>query len=161
MHASAPKEIHKSKRCGNKFRRSAFARFDFVATASWTMLEFRLKQHERQEAHRIAVASTRRFVLRMPLRPLAQGEQKDQSQTPPMRPLAQEPPLRPQEMGEENRAVASVASACVAEAKCDYLDDKQLLRGRVPQPEDWAIAWAECTDKLPSQNKNASRGRKK
>ena len=154
MHASAPKEIHNNKRCGNKFRLSAFARFDFVATAPWSVSEYRLKQHERQEAHRIAVASTRRFVLRMPL---AQSEQKAQSQSPPLRPLAQkpplrplaqQPPLRPQEIEEEDRTVASVASACVAEAKCDYLDDKQLLRGRVPQPEDWALAWAECTEKI-------------
>ena len=44
--------------------------------------------------------------------------------------------------------------------KRDYLDDKQLLKGRVPQPDDWVKAWAECTEKIAFRKQERLEGKR-
>ena len=56
--------------------------------------------------------------------------------------------------------MVTVAGSSITEAKCDYLDDKQLLKGRVPQPDDWVKAWADCTEKIAFRKQERLEGKK-
>ena len=47
----------------------------------------------------------------------------------------------------EQKALETLGLECVAVAQGDYRDDKQLLKGRVPQPDEWIEAWAYSTEK--------------
>ena len=48
----------------------------------------------------------------------------------------------------EESLAAEEVSAAVAEAKSAVFDDAKLLKGRVPQPQDWLSAWAESTENM-------------
>jgi hypothetical protein len=84
----------------------------------------------------VAVEAAKRVARGLPL-----------SQAPSSRPLATEAAeaaaaaaeLRPLATDEE-------VSAAVAEAKSAVLEDAHLLKGRVPQPQEWLCAWAESTE---------------
>ena len=67
-----------------------------------------------------------------------------------MRPLAQV----------ESSELLACANWCITEAKRDYLDDKQLLKGRVPQPDDWVKAWADCTEKIEFRKQERLEGKR-
>ena len=56
--------------------------------------------------------------------------------------------------------MVTVASSCITEARHDYVDDKQLLKGRVPQSDDWVKAWAECTEKLAFRKQERLEGKR-
>ena len=45
-------------------------------------------------------------------------------------------------------AVAELSASVADEAVAELADDKSLLKGRVPQVDDWVDAWAESTEKV-------------
>ena len=69
-----------------------------------------------------------------------------------VRPLAQEATeaARPvaEEANEQDAALAKEARASVMEATAAAKKAGNLLKGRVPQAQDWLDAWAESTEKL-------------
>ena len=45
-------------------------------------------------------------------------------------------------------AVTELAASVADEAVAELADDKSLLKGRVPQVDDWVDAWAESTEQV-------------
>ena len=47
-----------------------------------------------------------------------------------------------------DEAVAELSASVADEAVAELADDKSLLKGRVPQVDDWVDAWAESTEQV-------------
>ena len=47
-----------------------------------------------------------------------------------------------------DEAVAELSASVADEAVAELADDKSLLKGRVPQVDDWVDAWTESTEQV-------------
>ena len=153
MHDTRLREQHKGRR-GSDMRANTFANFNFLLSGPAFKLEERLQAHECHDGHRTALNARQRFLQKMPLLRSAVADPGGTvgEEHKAMRPLAQEAneAVRPvaEEANEQDAALAKEARASVMEATAAAKKAGNLLKGRVPQTQDWLDAWAENTEKL-------------
>ena len=87
------------------------------------MLGF-IKQHASYDGHRAAEIAAQRVSLRPPTR-----LSEDPELTPQCRPLATHENV--------SEAECNAMKEIVGETVSEVMDDRRLLRGRVPQAQDW------------------------
>ena len=63
-----------------------------------------------------------------------------------MEEAAESQPLATESLAKGDTARLTEAEKVVAETESDIFDDRCLLKGRVPQAQDWLDAWAESTE---------------
>ena len=153
MHDTKPREQHKERR-GSDTRANTMAKFDFLLNGTAFELEARLHAHEFHEGHRTALNASQRFLQKMPLLRSAVADPggtvgEEHKAVRPLAPEANEA-VRPvaEEANEQDAALAKEARASVMEATAAAKKAGNLLKGRVPQAQDWMDAWAENTEKL-------------
>ena len=111
---------------GCAHRASTFAKFCFGYSGPPCKIRNKIKAHSVEEGHRIATVASRRSLTLLPA-PAAIGAGDEAIALP----------------------VAEASAAdIIAAAKADVVEDRQLLKGRVPQAQDWLRCWAEATEKI-------------
>ena len=135
-HRARRREKHKGRR-GCDIRASACANHSFRHNGTYAKLEKTIKQHATTTGHRVAVVASKALSQRLPARIIEVAES---------RPLATEC-LADGRNGEDT-AQSTDAAKLVAETASAVVDDRNLLKGRVPQIQDWLDAWAESTEHM-------------
>ena len=95
---------------------------------------------QRRKGHKAATLASGRLLQRLP-QLLLNGRAADAAGD--IRPLANDGVSK----GSDG-AVAELAASVADEAIAELADDKNLLKGRVPQVDDWVDAWAESTEQV-------------
>ena len=137
---NSEREKHEGKR-GCKVRASTFAAFNFVCHESARRLRIKVQAHSLEEGHRIAVLASNRASRELPACTAIDSHD---------RPLAVD-------------IVEAKTKALIAEASTTILDDNRVLKGSVPQCDDWLSAWAESTEQISFRKQDrlsAKRNRK-
>ena len=136
MHSCATREKHNGRR-GCRVRGSKFAKYQFVCNGPECVLRNRLQAHASEQCHRIAVSASRRCAQQVPSRMLTQPDVMDSPAT--MGGVSREP------LAEE---MSVPAGEIISQTTAEVQNDSCLLKGRVPQPEDWLDVWAESTEQI-------------
>ena len=136
MHSCATRENHSGRR-GCRVRGSKFAKYQFVYSGPIWDVRLRLQAHAVEEGHRAAVSASRRCAKQVPSRMFTQPDVMDC-------PSAMGEVIR-QPLAEE---MSVPAEEIIAQATAEVQNDSCLLKGRVPQPEDWLDTWAESTEQI-------------
>ena len=107
-------------------RASRFAAFNFAFNGCPTILRLRVKAHNVEQGHRIAIMASHMLA--------APNETS-------IRPLADKRP-------EVDSTLAANTEMSIAAATTAVLEDSRVLMGRVPQCQGWFSAWAESTEQI-------------
>ena len=95
----------------------------------------KLHAHAAQSGHRAATLASGRLLQRLPQRLLNEY-------------VADAAGDIPQLASAGASAIAELSASAADEAVAELADDKSLLKGRVPQVDDWVDAWAESTERV-------------
>ena len=156
--ACTKKEKHAGRR-GCNIRASIFAKHEFVYNGSYFDMERRIAQHATHSGHRAASIAAERLSQRLPAR--FEREPKLEAEPKGMRPLAQEMrPLASEEIAGDE-VVSTEAEQVVTETVSEVLADTLLLKGRVPQAQDWVDAWVESTEQVAFHKQERLYGKKR
>ena len=141
---SPERENHTGKCAGSKLRASTFAAFKFVCHISGRTLRIRVQAHSVHAGHRIAILASHRASKVLPACTAI-----DLHDRPPVTDARSTGPLaetisRP--LAEIN--LEAKTKTLIAEASTTILDDSRVLKGNVPQCDDWLSAWAESTEQI-------------
>ena len=95
---------------------------------------------QRRKGHKAATLASGRLLQRLPQRLLNECAADAAGD---IRPLASAGASKG-----SDEAVAELSASVSDEAVAELADDKSLLKGRVPQVDDWVDAWAESTEQV-------------
>ena len=101
-------------------------------------MNVKLHAHAAHEGRKAATRASSRLLQRLPQRLLNECAADAAGD---IRPLANAGVSKC-----SDEAVAELAASVADEAVAELTDDKSLLKGRVPQVDDWVDAWAESTE---------------
>ena len=134
------------------FYASVWAGFEFPCTCSLKrakggLFKQLIKQHSETKMHKIAIGASHRLAKVLPaytveaaFQPLA-----DNAFQPVADNMATIQPLA----DNVSQPVAdNMAEKCIAAATAQVLDESALLKGYVPQVQDWLSAWAVSTEQI-------------
>ena len=128
MSTNKKKETHQGRR-GSIKRAGAFAAFNYLCSPY--RLRERLSQHCLEEGHKIAAGASYQLAKALPASTVEAMET--------IQPLADN----------VSQPVAdNMTEKCIAAATDQVLGDSALLKGHVPQVQDWLSAWAESTEQI-------------
>ena len=130
MRSNKKKEIHQGRRGSNE-RASVFAGFNFLRNAAAGIIRDRLNHHRCEEGHKIAVGASHQLAKALPASTVAATETIQPLADNVSQPLA-----------------GNMAEECIAAAAAQVLGDNALLKGHVPQVQEWLDAWAESTEQI-------------
>ena len=126
MFAHAERENHRGRQ-GCKTRACAFAKYQFGSCqAPYKTIRDGINAHQNVSGHRAAVIASQRCSQQLPQQMSAKPD------------------------GITYRPLAMMVPTMIAEATSEVVDseDSRLLKGRVPQCQDWLNAWSESTEQI-------------
>lgn len=141
MFSNSKKERHAGRR-GCKIRASTFSAYRFTCTGSWGKLHDRIKAHSVESGHRISHAASQRCSKMLPARLLPEpSDSTFEAASSIARPM-----LNDEDTEKAADALPMHTSNVISEAMSDVVSDRHILKGRVPQCQDWVDCWAESTE---------------
>ena len=155
-YSNAGRERHET-RGGTTHRASKWANSQFFCHGSSWVLRNRVKAHAAEAGHRATVIASQRCLQQLPPRLLSAGPDVID------RPLAAAGATSRPLAGERPAGDAASDPTLISDAESEVVGDS-VLKGRVPQCQDWLDAWSECTEHISFRKQArvlANRGRLK
>ena len=155
-HSNAGRERHETRR-GNTHRASKWANSQFYCHGLFVELRYRVKAHAADAGHRASVIASQRCLEQLTPRLLSAGHDVID------RPLAAAGATSRPLAGERPAGDAASDPTLISDAESEVVGDS-VLKGRVPQCQDWLDAWSECTEHISFRKQArvlAKRGRLK
>ena len=153
MYSNSRRETHPGRR-GCKLRASIFANFNFVCNADYRVMHDRIRAHSAESGHRVSAIASHRCSKVLPAPISVELDVRMTAMVKPMaRPSADESAVGDSFLEAETKNL-------IAESTSKVLQDSHLLKGRVPQCQDWLDAWVESTEQI-AFHKQARCARKK